>query len=163
MPGAPPVEHVVVVMLENRSFDHLLGHLDHGGLIPITEDTGNPSDDSDPESPRCNVHFWPTDRDVPVDPGHTFRNVVRQLTGGDPLLRYDAIDMGGFASDYARRLAEYDWDPGLACAIMGCHTGERLPVLSTLAREFAVCSRWFCSVPGTTWPNRLFAHAAQSE
>jgi phospholipase C len=163
MPGPPSVEHVVVVMLENRSFDHMLGHLDHGGLIPITEEISNLKDVSDPEGPRCKVHFWPTDQDVPVDPGHGFADVVRQLTGDDPPLRYDAIDMSGFAWNYGRRLAEHNNDPGLGCDIMGCHTAERVPVLSTLAREFAVCSRWFCSVPSKTWPNRLFAHAAQSD
>jgi phospholipase C len=163
MPGPPSVKHLVVVMLENRSFDHMLGHLDHGGLVPIAEEVGNVKDVSDPDGPRCNVHFWPTDRDVSVDPGHEFADVGRQLTGDDPPLRYEAIDMSGFAWNHARRLVELNEDPGLACEIMGCHTAERVPVLSTLAREFAVCSRWFCSVPGTTWPNRLFAHAAQSD
>jgi phospholipase C len=47
--------------------------------------------------------------------------------------------------------------------VLGCHTPELLPVLSTLAREYAVCSRWFCSLPSETWPNRLFAHAATSD
>jgi phospholipase C len=68
----------------------------------------------------------------------------------NPLLRYDAFDMGGFAWNYARQLVEHNQDPGLACDIMGCHTAEQLPVLSTLAREFAVCSWWFCSVPSET-------------
>ena len=163
MAGAPSVEHIVVVMLENRSFDHMLGHLSHGGLTPVTEETDNVKDVSDPGGPRCNVHFWRTDRDVTVDPGHEFADVVRQLTGDDPPLRYDAIDMGGFTWNYARQLVDRNLDPSLACDIMGCHTAEHVPVLSTLAREFAVCSRWFCSVPSETWPNRLFAHAAQSD
>ena len=46
---------------------------------------------------------------------------------------------------------------------MHCSHTTRVPVLSTLAREFAVCTRWFCSLPSETWPNRLFAHAAQSD
>jgi phospholipase C len=161
--GVPRVERVVAVMLENRSFDHMLGHLDHGGLSPITDETDNIKDVSDPEGPRCSVHFWPTDRDVTVDPGHGFADVVRQLTGEDPPLRHDAIDMSGFAWNYARQLVDRGENPGLACDIMGCHTAGQVPVLSTLAREFAVCSRWFCSVPSETWPNRLFAHAAQSD
>ena len=40
---------------------------------------------------------------------------------------------------------------------------NRLPALATLAKEFAVCTRWHCSVPGATWPNRNFAHAATSD
>ncbi len=163
MATSPSVEHVVVVMLENRSFDHLLGHLDHGGLAPITSATDNVRDVSDSHGPRCPVHFWPTDRDVLVDPGHGFDDVVRQLTGDEPPLDYEAIEMNGFAWNYARRLVDKGHDPSQACDIMGCHTTDRLPVLSMLAREFAVCSRWFCSVPSETWPNRLFAHAAQSD
>jgi phospholipase C len=161
--GVPSVEHVVVVMLENRSFDHMLGHLDHGGLTPIDEATDIVRDVFDPEGPRCSVHFWPSNRDVTADPGHSFADVVRQLTGDDPPLRHDAIDMSGFAWNYARQLVDRDQDPVLTGDIMGCHSAEQVPVLSTLAREFAVCSRWFSSVPSETWPNRLFAHAAQSD
>ena len=47
--------------------------------------------------------------------------------------------------------------------IMRCQPPERVPVLSTLALEFAVCTRWFCSVPGETWPNRNFVHSATSD
>ena len=50
-------------------------------------------------------------------------------------------------------------DPGV---VMSCFTAEQVPVLSTLAREFAVCDRWFSSMPGPTWPNRFFLHAATS-
>jgi phospholipase C len=46
---------------------------------------------------------------------------------------------------------------------MHCHAPEQVPVISTLARQFAVCTRWFCSVPGETWPNRNFVHAATSD
>jgi phospholipase C len=159
----PRVEHVVVVMFENRSFDHLLGHLDHGGLEPVTEDWFNLKDPSDEAIGRCQAHFLATDSDVVVDPGHGFDDVVRQLTGADGPLSYDDITMGGFAWNYRQRLLDREEDPALICQIMGCHTAEQLPVLSALAKEYAVCSRWFCSVPSETWPNRLFAHGAQSE
>jgi hypothetical protein len=45
---------------------------------------------------------------------------------------------------------------------MRCFAPEQLPVLTTLAREFAICDRWFSSMPGPTWPNRFFAMAASS-
>jgi phospholipase C len=140
------VEHVVVLMFENRSFDHLLGHLSHGGLQPV-----------DP------ARMLPSDADVSVDPGHGFTDVVRQLTGKPPPLDFDAITMDGFEDNYRQRLVDQTTDPGLSGEIMGCHTAEQVPVLSELARQFAVCSRWHCSVPSETWPNRLFAHGAQSE
>jgi hypothetical protein len=47
--------------------------------------------------------------------------------------------------------------------IMRCMRPDQLPALATLAREFAVCTRWHCSVPGATWPNRNFAHAGTSD
>jgi len=47
--------------------------------------------------------------------------------------------------------------------VMACQAPERVPVLATLALEFGVCSKWFASVPGETWPNRNFLHAATSD
>ena len=163
VPKHPHIDHVVVLMFENRSFDHLLGHLDHGGLQPVTDATTNVETTSDPGGRTCAAHFLPSDADVSVDPGHGFEDVCRQLTEQNPPLVFDHITMGGFAQDYARRLVDKGKDAARACEIMGCHSAEQVPALSTLAREFAVCSRWFCSVPSETWPNRLFAHAAQSD
>src|SRR5690348_13629502 len=45
---------------------------------------------------------------------------------------------------------------------MKCYAPDQLPVLTTLAQEFTVCDRWFASMPGPTWPNRFFVHAASS-
>jgi phospholipase C len=140
------IEHVVILMFENRSFDHLLGHLSHGGLQPVDA-----------------ARLLPSDADVSVDPGHGFRDVVRQLTGQPPPLDYAAITMDGFEANYRDRLVAKKQDPARAGEIMGCHTAEQVPALSALAEQFAVCSRWHCSVPSETWPNRLFVHGAQSE
>ncbi len=46
---------------------------------------------------------------------------------------------------------------------MHCMSPDKLPVLAELARRYMTCTRWFCSVPGATWPNRNFAHAATSQ
>jgi phospholipase C len=45
---------------------------------------------------------------------------------------------------------------------MKCFAPEQLPVLVALAQEFAVCDNWHASMPGPTWPNRMFVHAASS-
>jgi phospholipase C len=137
-------EHIVVLMFENRSFDHLLGHLSHGGLEPV------------PSS-----RLLSSDADVSIDPGHGFEDVVRQLTGAPPPLVYEQITMNGFQDNYAARLPSDGSVP--ASQIMGCHNAPQLPTLTTLAQEYAVCSRWFPSVPSETWPNRLFAHSATSD
>src|SRR6266545_2989008 len=63
----------------------------------------------------------------------------------------------------ARLHAAPPTDPALARNVMRCLRPDRLPVLATLAREFAVCTRWHCSVPGATWPNRNFVHAGTSD
>ena len=46
---------------------------------------------------------------------------------------------------------------------MGCYTPDTLPVLSALARGYAVCDQWFASVPTETMPNRAFACSATSQ
>ena len=65
----------------------------------------------------------------------------------------------GFVFDYAQQ-------PGntqKAHNIMRCFAPDKLPVLTTLAKEFAICDHWFASVPGPTWPNRFFVHTATSD
>ncbi len=148
-----------MLMFENRSFDHMLGYLDHPSLPRLDETVTNPRDPSDPQSGLCRAHPVTSDGDVPKDPGHGYADVTRQLTCAEPPLQRAAIDNRGFAWNYGCHAK----DASLACEIMAAHTPDELPALSTLAREFAVCSRWFCSVPSETWPNRLFLHGAQSE
>src|SRR5450755_1938320 len=53
-------------------------------------------------------------------------------------------------------------DPNRAKDVMKCFSANTLPNLTYLARNYAVCDRWFSSVPGPTLPNRSFAHAATS-
>jgi hypothetical protein len=55
-----------------------------------------------------------------------------------------------------------NYQRGLGPRIMKCLPRENVPVLATLAEEFALLQRWFCSVPGETWPNRQFLHAGTS-
>lgn len=159
---SPRIEHVVVLMLENRSFDHMLGFLDHpdpafDGLRPSAQH----NDDSQGN------HIPATDDGAPrgVDPDHSHEGALRQLGAYG-----DVVENGGFASDYERRLATLgkktpEWAKQASPAdVMRCLDPKlRCPVLATLALEFAVCQRWFSSVPGETWPNRNFAHAATSD
>jgi phospholipase C len=153
------VEHVVVLMLENRSFDHALGFLKR--LDPRIEglrgDESNPRSLIDPTAGSVRVS---DDAryigDLRVDPGHSLRDVLLQVDGLRP--RDADGQCYGFVASYAEQIFVSDGAP-----IMKCFSPERLPALSTLAREFAVCDHWFSSVPGPTWPNRLFVHAATSD
>lgn len=176
------IEHVVVLALENRSFDHMLGYLDH----PSPEFDGlrngtftNPGWDG-----GADVEASPHAKFVlPVDPDHSHDAVMEQLAvdaNGKP-------QNTGFVSAYERKgrnLAQPQFG-GLFAPIVAWNQKrkakgkkpienrgplimlsqppENVPVLATLAKEFAVCTRWFASVPGETWPNRNFMHAATSD
>ena len=63
--------------------------------------------------------------------------------------------MNGFVANYAKQ-------PANGADIMKCVDPASIPALVELAKEFCVCDRWHASVPGSTWPNRMFAHAATS-
>ena len=143
------VDHVVVLMQENRSFDHLLGYLSlEGGR-----------DDVDGLAPGMkNVHAG---RDYPIRhlDDTRLRPGQNPCHGGVCVARQMANDMGGFVAEYATDHPG-DPDPGV---VMGYYDGADLPVYDHLAREFAVCDRWFCSVPGATWPNRLYAAAGRAD
>jgi phospholipase C len=155
---ATPFQHLVVLMLENRSFDHMLGLLRSStyAIEGLDGSETNPSaiDGAPPVPVTPDAR---TVHDLNPDPGHDFINVNVQIFGNP-----DGIVAGprmqGFVQDYA-----------LVCnnavagdKIMKCFTGTTLPVLSFLAKQYAVCDHWFSSVPGPTIPNRLFAHGAQS-
>jgi phospholipase C len=155
VPGkAANIDHVVVLMLENRSFDSMLGRLypSGPGFDGVPEGASNwaggieyPAWTSVPDAP--NPYFIPT-----PDPEEFFANMTAQIYGSGPPPA--AGDMSGFARDYAS-VAEAD-----PRNIMHGYTEDQLPVLSKLAKAFAVSDRWFASAPNQTWPNRFFVHAA---
>jgi phospholipase C len=161
---------VFVLMLENRAFDHMLGFTEITGTDAVTGATTAVAGlvsarraNTDPKTGRAVATSPPADMAVARedgDPCHEFACVVEQLCGHgvvyDPSAGYPAIDNSGFVASYRARGSAH---PG---KIMRCFAPEQLPVLTTLAREFAVCDRWFSSMPGPTWPNRLFAHAAST-
>ena len=269
------IEHVVVLMLENRSFDHMLGFLSHPDLPPLTPGAfANPVDPADQASPAFGVSD-DAGYALPVDPPHSHLSVMKQFGRRPPT-------MDGFVSAYTEkalgkellpiihwwrieililasiavltvfsRWADLSWIgaaalglalvlvgsasalrlrrvlarwwllevsvvvtsvvlavlsrplnarpvvavpiviglagagtlvllwfrsrplyrrpddlgqvPDMAGMVMRCMPEDRVPVLSTLARGYAVCTRWHCSVPGETWPNRNFAIAATSD
>jgi phospholipase C len=159
MPVSPFIQHVVVLMLENRSFDHMLGFA--GTPNGLTGAEFNLQDPAAPGSPRVTVSRDASyTGDLDIDPSHTVPDINVQLFGTEAApAQPPATHNHGFVLDYARQPNQ---TAAGARAIMRCFDPVRLPVLTTLAREFAVCDRWFSSVPGQTWPNRFFAHCASS-
>lgn len=161
---ASKIKHVFVLMLENRSFDHMLGF---SGITGTDAATGQPTSIDGLTGSESNTYQGTTyavrrgapDR-APHDPGHGFTDVLEQLCGEGTTYRsgqpYPPISNSGFVANYA---ADHPEAPDGA---MLCYTPDQLPVLTALAREFAVCDHWFSSMPGPTEPNRWFVHAATS-
>jgi len=164
------INHVVVLMLENRSFDHLLGFL--GDRFPGQKFEGLSGQESISADPRVvGAELVRVERASTADayitspdPGHEYQDVCLQLYGKDQIEAGSPVTNNGFVCSYGAQEIAEDERPELATAktIMRCVDPDRVPVLSTLAQEFVVCDHWFSSVPGPTWPNRFFVHAATS-
>ena len=140
------VDHIVVLMLENRSFDHMLGYLSlEGGRSDVDglrEGLAN-----EHQGRRYPVYHLGTTV-IAEDPDHSASSVDLQIGGGK---------MDGFVASYAATMESRGVENGDPAPIMGYYHAADVPVYDHLASEFAACDRWFSSVPGATWPNRLYA------
>ncbi len=174
------INHIVVLMLENRSFDHMLGFLyqETNNISP----TGQPFEgltggESNLDANGKTVTVFPIGAKTPnayfmpgADPGEGYAATNGQLFGSATAPSPAIATNAGFVTNYASTLAweskSPSWSvlPGtVASQIMGVFTPATLPVLSTLARGYAVCDQWFSSVPTETLPNRAFVNAGTSQ
>ena len=168
---AAEIKNVFVLFLENRSFDHMLGF---SGITGPDAETGAETQIIGLGGSERNGYLGasyfvgkPFQEPIPVDPAHEFLDVLEQLCGTqavyEPGKSYPRVNNSGFVSDYAR---SHTKDEGNATGnfgqIMDGFIADQLPVLNTLARNFAVCDGWHSSLPGPTFPNRLFAMGASS-
>jgi phospholipase C len=145
------IDHFVVLMLENRSFDNLLGQL-YPGRLDFEGLAGN---EVNPDGFGGKVKVWTDPKDsanmwLPKpDPGELFVDINEQLFGNGPVSGKPS--MSGFTTNYVRH-------GGNAADIMHCFSPEQVPAISALARSYAVCDHWYASSPCQTWPNRFFVH-----
>jgi len=180
-----PIDHVVVLCLENRSFDHMLGFLPHpnpefeglrrGGPYENPGYQGGPAVPATPDAKRV----------LPVGPDHSHDAVMHQLGAAEKGVRHPTND--GFVTSYelkarglgpagfggllapllgwflTRKRASQPAVSGRGPLVMRAQDPAAIPALSELALQFAVFDHWFCSVPGETWPNRNYLHAATSD
>ena len=151
------IKHLIVLMLENRSFDHMLGFLQSPTCAIDGLDGSQLNRDSSGEPVRVNQDARYSG-DLPADPSHDFQDVMQQMFGVSSPAPGQLPDMSGFVQNYER----FTHDREAASAIMNCFAPKNLPVLATLAKSYAICDRWFSSVPGPTLPNRVYAHAGTS-
>jgi phospholipase C len=137
-PDRSGIEHVIVVMMENRSFDHFLGWLPgadgrQGGLSYL-DPTGQPHRTFEQEQLNgCGFN----------DPDHSYSGGRIQYNGGamDGFLTDAAND--SYAISYYRRIDR--------------------PFMGSLARHYTTCDGYFCSILAPTFPNRIFHHAGQTD
>ena len=154
--GLDSLQHIVVLMMENRSFDHMLGSLKavNANIDGVTDQISNPDTTGAPVKPQPLAEFQ---SQLDPDPDHHFPAVDLQIFGGDKSPNRVA-NMQGFIKSYFNQQG----DVGHSQKIMYYFKQTDLPVLTTLALEFAVFNRWFSSIPGPTICNRAFAHYGTS-
>jgi phospholipase C len=149
------VDHVVVLMLENRSFDHMLGYLSLGERKDV--------DGLDLARDR-NLYRGRT-----YSPWHLDRLALRDWEdpdhSGDGVARQLADHNGGFVANFIETRPDEN-RPVLEetdqIVVMGYYAQADVPTYDHLAAQFTICERWFASVPGATWPNRLYALCGES-
>jgi phospholipase C len=154
--GLDNLKHIVVLMMENRSFDHMLGALkaQDPRINGLTGHETNLDTTNEPVKVQPLAEFQ---GQLDPDPDHHFPAVNKQLyagTTGAPA----TPSMQGFVQSYF----DQQRDVKHSRKIMYYFTPDKLPVLSTLARSFAVFNGWFASIPGPTICNRAFAHYGTS-
>lgn len=147
LPEDVPVDHVVFVMMENRTFDHYFGSLSlvegRTDVDGLTGTEANALPDGTPVSSFRLSNLCVT------DPPHGWSSSRNQFAEGANT---------GFVTEHFVDVQT----PSVASEVMGYHDRAVLPFYYGLADEFTLCQRWFSSVMGPTWPNRYYFHTAQS-
>jgi phospholipase C len=139
------IDTIVVLMLENRSFDHILGHLALGGQrrdidgLTGRETNSAPGNVTVGVNPLVGTSFL-------NDPAHDIDEVARQIAGGA---------MSGFLASYVDRFPTAELAGQLRRTPLSYLTEAQLWATDFLAEHYLTCNRWFCSFPGATQPNRF--------
>lgn len=160
-------DHIVVLMLENRSFDHVFGFLGKGEGVPA--DAVQYLVPGDATSTAFHIKRGGDFTAVGQGPSHSFKQTNEQLFGKAQVpqnIPAAEATLDGFVASFNVSL-KYDLKRNPTDSelqqVMNVFDPVQLPVLSTLAREYVLCDRWFADLPGPTMPNRAFVHAATSQ
>lgn len=144
-----PIKHVVVLALENHSFDQMLGCMKE--LYPELEGVTPGANQNTDRDGTVYVQRMTKERQMPFDPHHEVQHVHEQLEGGN----------GGFVKNFSRMYP--DSKSKDRQFVMGYYPLNFLPGLHQLAQHFTICDNWFSSLPGPTWPNRFMALTGTSK
>lgn len=155
------IDTIVVVIMENRSFDHMLGYL---SMAPHNRiDVEGLRDDPAWKKKFANPYQGKAYQIAPLsdssmnlcgDPPHERPNIETQL--GTSV--NGVFPMNGFVQSFPNEEPLCDRNP----LVMGYFPGDQVPTADFFARSFAICDRWFCPLPAGTQPNRLMAMGGSS-
>ncbi len=139
------IEYVVIVYLENRSFDHVLGYLNLPGNHPKWQEINGIF-----EAMKYYTGFaYPphplTTQNIDPDPPHERENIAIQINSAPK-------KMQGFVDSYVRAVSQCRRD-----AVMEYCGPKDVYITDFLAKNFALCDRWHACLPASTLPNRLMA------
>ncbi|KAF9592217.1 hypothetical protein IFM89_012793 [Coptis chinensis] len=155
--AASPIKTVVVLVMENRSFDHMLGWMKklNPNINGVDGTEFNPLSTTDHTSPH--IFFKDQSHYVDPDPGHSFQAIREQIFGSNTTSA-SPPPMNGFA----QQAYSMGNSTNMSQSVMNGFDPDMVAVYKTLVQEFAVFDRWFASVPSSTQPNRLYVHSGTS-
>src|SRR4051812_7865701 len=136
-PNQSGIEHVVVLCMENRSFDHFLGWVPNadGQQAGLWFE-----DDAGKRHPTHHLRDWT---------GCGFNDPDHSVSGG-------RLQLNGGACDGFRKGDNDDF-------ALGFYRSADLPATTSVVNRFTICDRYFCSILGPTYPNRFYTHAAATD
>jgi phospholipase C len=138
-PASSGIDHIVVLMMENRSFDHMLGWLP--GANGVQAGRTFLDNDGAPQTSHLLTKFQNCSSS---DPDHSFGGGRTQLNGGA---------MDGFL----KTAKVGDTFP------IGYFSAADVPFFANAARYWTICDNYHCSILGPTWPNRFYMHSGQTD
>ncbi|KZV21803.1 hypothetical protein F511_02961 [Dorcoceras hygrometricum] len=151
-----PIKTIVVLVQENRSFDHMLGWMKR--LNPEIE--GLTGTESNPLSSSDRIYYSDESGYVEPDPGHSYAATYEQIFGVPWSESHTQLAVAPTMEGFAQQAETVE--KGLANVVMNGFKPDQVPVYKELVSQFAVCDRWFSSIPTLTQPNRLYVHSATS-
>lgn len=152
------VKTIVLLMFENRSFNHILGHLSLQNINPnvrgLKEPLANFRNTFDGEP----FPVFPIREDfiMDMDLPHKKDEVIKQLKKNDITGNFT---MDGFVEAYQNIAGGF---PNRECEPMGFFNSDKIPITSFLAQNFCTCDNWFTPLPTGTQPNRNMAFSGDS-
>jgi phospholipase C len=173
MSNSDAIDHVILVILENRSFDHVLGWMSHpkygnnsavDGLVGDVDAATGELTATQYRNPAHMQTYRPffveTDEPLAADLPHSREEVAMQMAYSQVTGTHT---MRGFAAAYFQHNPMQAGPNAPTPDCLRMMTPPAIPVTAFLANNFRVCDRWFTAIPTDTHPNRMMALSGYSE